>query len=217
MEEIAHISERIPFFEHLSEEGRDVEALPSPRIFKTHLPCRGALRTLPRARCRHLYIVRDGRDVAVSYYHFHRSHLGFQGEFDAFFERFMRGKVLYGSWFAHVAGWVALRDDPRFLLLRYEEMLCDLAGSVRAIAAHCGIEVDPERFPQIVERCRFEFMKQHESRFEPNLDARLQQRRQPGSFLREGKAGGGKTVLTEAQQARFEAECQRWFGKSSWL
>ena len=33
-----HISERVPFFERSLTVGRDLNALPSPRLFKTHYP-----------------------------------------------------------------------------------------------------------------------------------------------------------------------------------
>jgi hypothetical protein len=50
-------------------------------------------------------IARNGKDVAVSFFHFSRSHHGFRGTFDEFFDRFMWGRVEWGSWFKHVKGW----------------------------------------------------------------------------------------------------------------
>jgi Sulfotransferase domain len=154
-----------PWFERALKAGQDLDALSPPRLFKSHL----AYRRIPTGPYRYLYVARDGKDVAVSYFHFYVSHLGYQGTFDEFFEKFLAGDVKYGSWLRHVEGWWAHRDDPDVLFLHYEELVHDLAGSLRRIARFCKLDVAPERFDGILERCGFAFMKSHESQFDPLL------------------------------------------------
>src|SRR2546427_6344241 len=48
-----------------------------------------------------------------------RRYNGYEGTFTEFFERFLRGKVEFGSWFEHVKGWWKHRGDPNVLFLTY--------------------------------------------------------------------------------------------------
>ncbi len=213
--DFTHISEVVPWFERFSLNRKDIEALPSPRIFKTHLPYKGMLMSIPKGPCKYIYLARNGKDVTVSYFHFYTSHLGFRGTFSEFFDRFMRGKVKYGSWFKHVAGWRAHRDDPNILFLEYEDLIRDLAGSIQIIADFCGFEVPPEKLPVILERSSFAFMKKHENKFDHAMELFLDHGIQLGLFLRKGQINYAKEYLNSQQEALFEREFEKWLGDKS--
>ena len=55
-----------------------------------------------------IYVVRNPKDVAVSLYHHARllKSSDFDGDWDCFFELFMQGKAVMGSWFDHVIPWL---------------------------------------------------------------------------------------------------------------
>src|SRR5262245_32980510 len=127
--DIPHIAEYCPWFERSIRSARGFETRPSPRLFKRHLP----YSQIPKGPCNYIYVARDGKDVAVSYYHLYRRYNGYDGTFEQFFARFLRGKVEFGSWFHHVRGWWAHRHDPNVLFLTYEELTRDLDGCVRRI------------------------------------------------------------------------------------
>ncbi len=203
-----HIYEYCPWFEDSGRSAGGFEGRPSPRLFKSHLP----FHRIPKGPCKYIYVVRNGRDVAVSYYHFYRSHYGYRGGFGEFFDLFLRGQLDAGSWFAHVKGWWQHRHDPNVLCLRYEELLADPEGSLRKIIAFCGLNVPEERFPSILQRCSFSFMKQHESQFDPVTGQLWEQGVQPSAFLRRGRAGEGKQRLSPQQAARFERVFQKNLG-----
>jgi peroxiredoxin len=194
-----HITKVSPWFERSLKDGKAYDALPTPRVFKSHL----SYRKIPKGPCKYIYVARDGKDVAVSYYHFYTTHMGFKGTFDEFFERFLRGEVHYGSWFRHVRRWWEHRHDPNVLFLRYEDLVADLPGSVGKIATFCGLQVTSEHWPVILERCSFAFMKQHESRFDPLTAMLYEQGFQPNSHLRRGQSGGWRQQLSPQQAKRF--------------
>jgi hypothetical protein len=50
------------------------KALPSPRVIPTHLPSRLYPKTVLERQCKRVYVVRNPKDVAVSFYHHRRSH-----------------------------------------------------------------------------------------------------------------------------------------------
>jgi hypothetical protein len=205
-----HIYQVCPYFEISRGKSNGFAGVPWPRTFKCHLPYRDT----PRG-CKYLYVARNGKDVAVSYYHFSRSHLEFRGTFDEFFDLFMRGKLEAGSWFKHVKGWWEHRHDPNVLFLRYEDLLRDLERSLYRIAAFCDLEIEPARLPAILERCSFAFMKAHESKFDHTLGMLWERGMQPNAFIREGRAGAGKGALSSQQQARFDRAIRKRLRQAS--
>jgi peroxiredoxin len=206
--DFAHITRVCPWFERSFKDGTEYDALPAPRVFKSHLP----YRKIPKGPCKYIYVVRSGQDVAVSYYHFYATHEGFQGTFDEFFQRFLDGQVRYGSWFRHVRGWWEHRHAANVLFLRYEDLLADLPACLRRIATFCGREVTPDRWPGILERCSFAFMKAHESQFDPLLAMLYEDGFQPKAFLRQGRAGTWRDRLSPRQARRFDKALHRRLG-----
>jgi hypothetical protein len=203
-----HITTVSPWFERSLKDGTAFDALPGPRVFKSHL----SYRKIPKGPCRYIYVARDGKDVAVSYYHFYTTHMGFKGTFDEFFERFVRGEVHYGSWFRHVRGWWEHRDDANVLFLGYEELAADLPGCLRRISAFCSLENAPQRWPDVLERCSFAFMKRYESQFDTLTALLYEQGFRPNSHLRNGQTGTWRDRLSDRQARRFDRTFHRRLG-----
>lgn len=199
-----HISQVAPWWERslalASRRPEDFDRLRSPRVFKSHLP----RRWLPDEG-RFIYVTRDGFDVAISYYQFYCSHLGYRGDLESFFARFLAGKLQYGSWFKHVEGWQRFGAGPQVLMLSYEALCTDLSGTVRRLAAFLNWSVDDETLDEVVGKASFDFMKQHESRFDPITETLMEQGLQRGRFIREGRPGQGRGALTEGLRAKFES------------
>jgi len=206
--EIPHIAEFCPWFEKSQRSARGFELRPSPRIFKSHL----SWRKIPKGPGKYIYVARDGKDVALSYYHLCRAYNGYEGTFAEFFERFLRGKADHGSWFRHVRDWWAHRQDPNVLFLTYEELTADLERCLHRIIAFCGFEVPPERIPRILERCRFSFMKENEAKFDPVLETLWEAGSQLNTFLRQGRVGEGAIALSHQQGEQFDAAFRTLLG-----
>jgi len=200
--ELRHLGDVSPWFERglaTGElDGARIDALGSPRIFKTHLTAEW----VPRGpRC--IVVVRDGRDVAVSYYHFYRSYLRFDGSFGEFFERFLTGRLQYGSWFSHVAGWRARAGEGDVLLVQYEDLLDDRAEVVRRVADFLGWAVDERLVEKVVEGSSFDAMKRNEAWFDHATALLIERGVKQASFLRAGRSGDGDAV-EGAQRDAFE-------------
>lgn len=109
-----------------------------------------------------IYVSRNPKDVAVSFYHFHKlaAFLPDFSAFEEFLRHFLEGRrefkvqrlqeplpnvsispccvsVCYGSWFDHIKGWTDQRRAPSNLLhVTYEEMsLVDQHGADSSDAA----------------------------------------------------------------------------------
>lgn len=206
---IGHIAEVCPWFERAAINRRDLEKLPSPRVFKSHLP----YWFMPKGKGKYLYVARNGKDVAVSFYNFYKSHFRYRHGFERFFRDFLRGFVVYGSWFQHVRGWWKRRDQPNVLFLKYEDLACDLEGTIRRIIDFCGLEVPADAMPRILERCSFEFMKKHELLFDHAAEVMWERGFTMNRFLRQGRVGDWTAYFTREQEAEFDREFQQRLGR----
>jgi hypothetical protein len=186
------------------------KALPSPRVIPTHLPFRLFPETALEHRVKLVYVVRDPKDVAVSLYHFHRSHklLGFyKGTWDDFFECFITGQVIYGSWFTHTSGWLTRvrQNAGNMLMLQYENMQQDLAAQTKRLAALLNRSLSPQAVAAVVAYCSFESMSANpftNREGDPIMDFSI------ARFLRKGIVGDWKNYFTESQIQRFNREWQ---------
>ncbi len=121
-----------------------------PRFFKLHEPC---IPYLTQGRV--VYIVRDGRDAALSYYDYkHKtSKPRYHGmTFSQFLRLMVKGRVGYGSWRDNVRGWWELRDHPHVLIIRYEDMLADTKAQLRRVLAHFHIQADDAIVRRAIDR-----------------------------------------------------------------
>ncbi|HET6418149.1 MAG TPA: sulfotransferase domain-containing protein [Polyangiales bacterium] len=193
-----HLTEVSPWFERSLAIGEltaaDLDRFPSPRIFKSHLP----REWLPDG-ARYIYVERDGLDVLVSYFHFYCAYLGFQGSLEDFHGLFIEGRLQYGSWFEHVAGWRARASDPDVLVVRYEELLNDRKASIEGIVDFLGWTREERWVDRAVIESSFDAMKRRESVFDHATALLLERGVSPRSFLRSGQSGSGADALTQAQ------------------
>ncbi|KAG7236450.1 hypothetical protein INR49_000928 [Caranx melampygus] len=110
-----------------------------------------------------IYVMRNPRDVFTSSFHFHSmaSFLVKPGPQSEFLHKFLDGKVMYGSWFDHVKGWLNAEDKDHIMYIAYEEMIMDLKDSVSRLAQFLEKPLDSEVIEKIAERCLFKNMKQN--------------------------------------------------------
>ena len=185
-----------------------------------------------------MYVARDGRDCAVSFWRHLKSQSaedgGWQGGWDAFFDAWIEGSIAFGSWFDHLLSWrdapavwfgapeafalkkeeekkySYVRDHP-VLAVRYEDMKTDLRGVARAVAAH----VDPSRpmcdheIDEIVRACTFEAMKDDIEKYQP-ISVRWTD--ETFSFVNRGVVGSFEDVFSDEQKTRFEEKAKAKLG-----
>jgi Sulfotransferase domain len=130
---------------------------PSPRLVWTHSAYDAMF---PKV----VYVVRDPRDVVISYYHHHRKYYsgaGWSQPFGDFFRKFLADEVWPGAWDRHVEDWLAHGDDvPRGLLLvRYEDMLGAPTREARRLAQFLDLDRTAEDLEKAVAWASFDNMR----------------------------------------------------------
>ena len=182
-----------------SEE--ELNALPSPRIFKSHMPYRMAVGGNPVDNpCKYVYIARNPKDVAASYYFF-ESGKGWSGNYSGPWEHWLKilleGNVQRGDWFDHVLSWWQYRDADNVLFLKYEELLRNFDNELHKIADFLGYPLTDDVVGKIREKTSFDNMKK-------DSFANMHEINEFKGFFRKGQIGSWKDQFTVAQSDQFD-------------
>lgn len=165
------------------------------RIIKEHTVYnKRAARNVKRA----IYIVRDGRDAIVSYWHFCNQRDGTLISFNDFLESSAKPEHSYGPWREHVQGWLDAPLEAK-LVLRYEDMLTNTEFCLRQALDFAEIDATDNVIEKAVERASFNSMRKLEKTKGFNLDQLKNVK-----FVRMGKTGTWKDVFGQRDLEHFE-------------
>jgi Sulfotransferase domain len=199
----ANIERLIPDAE--AQSSRYMRRTPSPRMIKSHSYFDPRY---PRV----IYIVRDPRDVALSYYDFSRKYRQIDDSYplERYIDDFTTGHLLsagWGTWGENVASWVYARGArPGFLLLRYEDMKARPDRELVRIAEFLGISASPQLLQAVIERSAADRMREME-KTQGKSWVTTKDKRSDIPFVRTASVGGWKSNLQTEPVAKIEA---RW-------
>ena len=182
----------------------------SPRVMSSHLRPNFFGEAIQKSSARFIIGMRNPKDVAVSYFNFHRTMgcLGkFSGTFDEFFNLFMKGNVVYGDYFEHATAWWKYKDDPHFLFLFFEDMKKDPFKANKHISDFLKLDLTEERLKEITQQTAFKMMQDDKTLnletlptcdFDPSVS----------KYLRKGEVGDWVNTLTDDQSKAIDEKYQ---------
>ena len=176
------------------------------RIIKTHFPAQ-LCPALPAAR--YIYIARHPVSCFASCIDFVVTNVGGMAPGPEAFEQWYCSPELmwWGTWPDHVKGWWdRTARDGNVLFLYFEDMKRDLGATVQQVAAFLGLApLTSVELAQVVEKCSFTYMQQHQDNFEMHPPHILQTN---AELFVSGTADRHKDVPQEIQAriARWSAE-----------
>ena len=181
-------------------------AASTPILRKVHDRCwrnaEGSRMFPPEVSLGAVYIVRDPRDVAVSYAHFSGAgidetirRMGDAGNTIGF--RLIQFPQPLGSWSEHVVSWL---DDSGMPIhrVRYEDLLAEPAAELAKVAVFLGMS--PDGAPGAAAATQFENLRAQEE--ERGFRDLIYETR----FFRQGRVGGWRSALSAAQVERIERD-----------
>ncbi|KPJ05082.1 Sulfotransferase 1C4 [Papilio xuthus] len=187
-----------------------VAAMPSPRVIKTHLPMSLMPPSLPDS-CKVVYVARDPRDVAVSYYHLTSEFqtFKFKGGFKSFWSLFVKDLVYWSPFFDHLKEAWEMRHHPNMMFLFYEELSQNLSATVKRIADYLGKEYTAKQLDELCTYIKFDNFKNNPSVSIDNWKE-LGIMASKGEFVRKGKSGGWRDYF----DADMSKEAEEWIAKN---
>ena len=196
----ANIERIIPDAE--AQSSRYLKSIPRPRIIKSH-------EYFDHRYKKVIYIVRDPRDVALSYYNFQRKYRQIEDGYpvEQYVSDFVHGRLSsidWGTWGENVGSWLACEGREGFLLLRYEDMIADPAQVLAKIAAFLNLPASPESLQKAVERSSASRMRELE-RSQGADWVTTRNRRHDIPFVGAASAGVWKALLPEKAVTEIES------------
>jgi len=177
-----------------------VDTLKSPRCIKTHLHYSLLPEQIKSVKPKLIYVLRDPRDVVVSFFHHYRLVRDFTGSFEDFVEYFINDIVMFSPYFEHIHGYWQRRSEGNILILKFAEMKRNLPGVIRRTAEFLNKTLNDHEVSQLADHLSFESMKRNESVNKQEYGIIEGQ----GGFLRKGQVGDWKNFMNEQISEKFE-------------
>ncbi|CAG2168119.1 unnamed protein product [Oppiella nova] len=177
---------------------RWLKKLKSPRLMATHLPASHIPSQLQQSKCKIIYVVRNPKDNAVSYYHHHRisTFLGnYKGSWDNFVELFLKGHLVHGDWYEHIKGyWDLYQLYPNRDLPKMIEVMADFVGR----------KLSKDTITRIARHCSFDEMKTNNMVNRENLPIKDLFDMSQSKFMRKGIIGDWRNHFSAHQSQQFD-------------
>ncbi|XP_050222939.1 cytosolic sulfotransferase 17-like isoform X2 [Mercurialis annua] len=190
------------------QETIDLDSMPSPRLFATHIPYTLLPDSMTGSGCKVVYICRDPKDVFVSKWHFAQKIRPKEMPplpFREAFEMFCNGVSHFGPFWEHVLSyWKASLEAPdKVLFLKYEELkrehvvqvmrLAEFLDKPFAVEEHSVVE-------EIIKSCSLKNLR--------NLEANEGKKFDPTAkypdFFRKGEVGDWRNHLTPEMAEKID-------------
>jgi hypothetical protein len=196
----ANIEQKIPDI-YQNSQGK-LSQITRPRILKSHEYFD------PRYK-KVIYIVRDPRDVIISYYHYHIKMNKIQDDYsiEKFASKFINGQLdNFGTWAENVGSWLGARKNSHdFLLLRYEDMLENPRDELEKVASFLSLNFSINQLGKIIQFNSFQNMQKLE-RKESNLWKPIKYSRKDNFFVRIAHVGSWKTEISSSIVRKIEVK-----------
>jgi Sulfotransferase domain len=137
-----------------------------------------------------IYLVRDPRDVMLSYHRYVRFLSKYPGDLKEFAMDWAAGRIWPCSWQEHVNSWLAprLQAAPfELTVLRYEDFAADPVAQTGILAKVLGVDVGRARIEEIVTDTSSDSMRERESKGKNGIGPEF-------NFIGAAKAGNWKQL-----------------------
>ncbi len=188
--------------------------LPIPRVLKSH-------EYFDARYPKVIYLVRDPRDVVLSYYAYHQKNgwLLPNEQLTAFGERFVTDGLydVFGSWGHHVGSWLqADLGSEQFLLCRYEDLMERPLSELQKISAFLRQDWSESVMIGAMDESSLYRMRHLEQKQASNW-ATTRKTQQDIPFIGSGEVGGWQQKLPSQSVALIESTWPQLMQKLGYL
>jgi hypothetical protein len=146
-----------------------------------------------------IYIVRDGRDVLTSYYHY----LNARSETPISIHDLIVGSVneQIGTWAHHVLGWAKGKCKQK-IIVRYEDFLTDPFSEIQNVLRFMEWDLDESKIRDAIDKSSFENLRQIEEKYGGVNDTRTASGKKT-PFFRKGIANDWQNAFSKEDIGEF--------------
>ncbi|MGA9530123.1 MAG: sulfotransferase domain-containing protein [Terriglobales bacterium] len=197
----ANIERLIPDAE--AQSSLYMKRIPSPRVIKSH-------EYFDHRYPKVLYIVRDPRDLVLSYYNFSRKYRQITDEYplESYVHDFVNGKLTsapWGTWGENVGSWTAARSGrANFLLIRYEDLIEQGEMEMAKLAKFFGVSAASDELRAAIEKSSASRMRELEKKEGADW-VTTKDKRPDIPFIGNAVSGRWKSKLPGAAAAEIES------------
>ena len=180
--------------ENLADPITFVENMSGRRVIKSHLP----LEFLPPdilEKCKVVYVGRNVKDTAVSYYYWLKFLGVYWGDFNSFQNSFKDGVLVYGSYWNNIMSAWNKRNHPNLKFIWYEDLHKNKKAIINDLCDFLQHPLTTEKKIELEEYLQFENMKQNKNA--TPLAGIKWPTAQEGSAFRKGIIGDWKNHFLE--------------------
>ncbi|XP_060521816.1 sulfotransferase 1B1-like isoform X2 [Cylas formicarius] len=185
---------------------------PDRRFIKTHLPFSLLPPDLLKVGCKVIYIARNPKDVAVSFYHLNRSirTQGYTGDFPKYWAYFQNNLQPWTPYWEHIKeGW-SRKHEKNMLFMFYEDMNKNPRNGLVQVANFLEQSYTNDQLDKLEEHLRIDNFRQNKSvNYDILKDLGIFLSTE-GDFIRKGKTGGWKDYFDE----KLNREADEWIEKN---
>ncbi|XP_060532036.1 luciferin sulfotransferase-like [Cylas formicarius] len=182
-----------------------------PIVIKTHLPWNllpSQIQTGEKTP-KIIYVTREPKDVAVSFYHFLTYIVGYRHSFEYMCNRILTGTALFGGVWEHVISFWEQRHRKNLLILRYDEMKTDLRAVINKVADFLGKKISDTQVDRLFDHLSFENMRNNpavnfSALLELHKKLKLANDNAEGQFMRSGVVGSHKAYMDPDIAEKFD-------------
>lgn len=193
-----NLEERIPDI-YINREKFLIQT-PRPRILKSHEYFHPKYKKV-------VYIVRDPRSVAVSYFYYLKKFNKLPQEIDihSYVDLFVQGKLdRYATWNENVLSWNAFKEDSdRILIVKYEDLKDDTFSELTKISNFLQINASEQSLINAIEKSSVKKMKSDEKANSATAPI-LKGSDKNIPFVRSAKKDEWQTALSEIDIVKIE-------------
>ncbi len=202
VERMTQVKGRTSFIDVYLEQ-RNVENDSAPRVSKSHHMPEVYRKQLEEGRAKFIVVVRNPKDLFVSFYHFYRMNIRlglFPGTWDEFFELVRASRLAYGDYFDWYRGWWLERRRNNVLFVKYEDAKKVPVAVIKEMSAYLGQMIPQDVIEKIAEATSFKNVSgNNEAKMNILDESQRVLRTDISDFFRKGSVGDWKQYFSREQ------------------